>query len=144
MAVGSGLRNPYTRRSGANRRSLPQPVDYLFTDAARCHGSVRARATRTCLTGAEAEIAEIAHTRGLTKLRLAQIAPTVLTSPLEVDVVVGVSVDGEVVDARIAVIVQHAHGTRGCRTVSKACRKGRRKCLRGGDPATAAAPGLLA
>ncbi len=108
---------------------------------ARCHGSVRARATRTCLAGAEAEIA---HTRGLTKLRLAQIAPTVLTSPLEVDVVVGVSVDGEVVDARIAVIVQHAHGTHGCRTVSKACRNGRRKCLRGGDPATAAAPGLLA
>jgi len=68
----------------------------------------------------------------------------VLTNPLEVDVVVGVSVDGEVVDARIAVIVQHAHGTHGCRTVSKACRNGRRKCLRGGDPATAAAPGPLA
>jgi hypothetical protein len=83
-------------------------------------------------------------THSLTKLRLAQIAPTVLTSPLEVDVVVGVSVDGEVVDARIAVIVQHAHGTHGCRTVSKGCRDGRRKCLRGGDPATAAAPGLLA
>jgi hypothetical protein len=68
----------------------------------------------------------------------------VLTNPLEVDVVVGVSVDGEVVDVRIAVIDQHAHGTHGCRTVSKACRNGRRKCLRGGDPATAAAPALLA
>ena len=79
-------------RSGlveASGRSLPQPVDYLFTDVARRHGSVRARATCTCLTGAEAEIAEIAHTRGLTKLRLSQIAPTVLTSPLEVDVVLG-------------------------------------------------------
>ena len=49
-------------------------MDYLFTDVARRHGSVRARATRTCLTGAEAEIAEIAHTRGLTKLRLSQVA----------------------------------------------------------------------
>ena len=63
---------------------------------------------RTCLNGAEAEIAEIAHTRGLTKLRLAHIAATVVTSPFEVDVVVGVSVDEEIVDARIAVIVQHA------------------------------------
>jgi len=103
-----------------------------------------ALATRTCIIGAEAEIAEIAHTGRLTKLRLAQSAATVLTDPLEVDVVVGVSVDGEVVDARIAVIDQHAHGTHGCRTVSKACRNGRRKCLRGGDPATAAAPALLA
>jgi hypothetical protein len=119
-------------------------MDYLLTDSARCHGSVRARATRTCLAGAEAEITEIAHTKGLTKLLLEQIAPAVLTSPLEVDVVVGVSVDGEVVDARIAVIVQHAHGTHGCRTVSKGCRNGRRKCPRGGDPATAAAPGPLA
>ena len=71
----------------ASGRPLPQPVDYLFTDVARRHGSVRARATRTCLTGAEAEITEIAHTRSLAKLRLSQIAPTVLTSPLEVDVV---------------------------------------------------------
>ena len=45
------------------------------------------RRRRTCLTGAEAEIAEIAHTKGLAKLRLSQIAPTVLTSPIEVDVV---------------------------------------------------------
>ena len=71
----------------ASGRPLPQPVDYLFTDVARRHGSVRARATCTCLTGAEAEIAEIAHTRSLAKLRLTQVAPTVLTSPLEVDVV---------------------------------------------------------
>ena len=77
-------------RSGlveASGRPLPQPVDYLFADVARRHGSVRAHPTRTCLTGAQAEIAEIAHTKGLAKLRLSQIAPTVLTSPIEVDVV---------------------------------------------------------
>ena len=77
-------------RSGlveASGRPLPQPVDYLFTDVARRHGSVKALAACTCLVGTEAEITEIAHTRGLAKLRLSQIAPTVLISPLAVDVV---------------------------------------------------------
>jgi hypothetical protein len=77
-------------RSGlveASGRPLPQPVDYLFADVARRHGSIRARAASTCLTGTETEITEIAHTRGLAKLRLTQIAPTVLISPLTVDTV---------------------------------------------------------
>ena len=77
-------------RSGlveASGRPLPQPVDYLFADVARRHGSIRARTASTCLTGPEAEITEIAHTRGLAKLRLTQIAPTVLISPLTVDTV---------------------------------------------------------
>jgi hypothetical protein len=77
-------------RSGlveASGRPLPQPVLYLFADVARRHGSIRARAACTCLTGAEAEITEIAHTRGLAKLRLSLIAPTVLISPLAVDTV---------------------------------------------------------
>jgi Helicase conserved C-terminal domain/WYL domain len=78
------LRSELVEASG---RPLPQPVDYLFADVARRHGSVRARAACTCLTGTEAEITEIAHTRGVAKLRLTQVAPTVLTSPLEVDVV---------------------------------------------------------
>jgi hypothetical protein len=78
------LRSELVEASG---RPLPQPVDYLFADVARRHGSIKARATCTCLTGAEAEIIEIAHTRGLNKLRLSQIAPTVLISPLAVDTV---------------------------------------------------------
>ena len=62
-------------------------MDYLFADVARRHGSIRARAASTCLTGTEAEITEIAHTRGLAKLHLTQIAPTVLISPLTIDTV---------------------------------------------------------
>lgn len=68
-------------------KPLPQPLDYLIADVARRHGSVRLRGSRTCVTGSEAEIAEILHTRGLTQLHLSRLAPTVLTSPFEIDAV---------------------------------------------------------
>lgn len=64
-------------------RELPQPLDYLIADVARRHGTVRVRGVRSCVTGSEAEIAEIGHTRALRPLHLTQIAPTVLTSPNE-------------------------------------------------------------
>ncbi|MEN3268831.1 helicase-associated domain-containing protein [Pseudonocardia sp.] len=66
-------------------RDLPQPLDYLLTDVARRHGSVRLRGSRSCITGSEAEIAEILHTRSLRTLHLSRLAPTVLTSPFELD-----------------------------------------------------------
>lgn len=73
--------------AAAAGRELPQPLDYLIGDVARRHGAVRVRETRCCITGTEAETAEILHTRGLARLELRRIAPTVLTSPLPPDVV---------------------------------------------------------
>jgi hypothetical protein len=64
---------------------VPQPLEYLIRDAARRHGEVRVRRTRSCVVADEALIAEIAGTRSLAKLRLARLAPTVLSSPCETD-----------------------------------------------------------
>lgn len=61
-------------------RELPQPLDYLIGDVARRHGTVRVRETRCCVTGSEADLSEILHTRSLAKLVLRRLAPTVLTS----------------------------------------------------------------
>jgi hypothetical protein len=66
-------------------RPVPQPLDYLISDVARRHGSVRVRGVRSCVTGPEAEIGEILHTRSLRRLQLSRLAPTVLASSLEVD-----------------------------------------------------------
>jgi hypothetical protein len=49
---------------------------------------VRVRGGRACITGSEAEIAEILATRSLRTLHLSRLAPTVLTSPFELDQVV--------------------------------------------------------
>ncbi len=66
-------------------RPLPQPLEYLIADVARKHGLVRVRGMRSCVLADEATVTEILHTRGLTKLQLAQLAPTVLSSPYELD-----------------------------------------------------------
>jgi hypothetical protein len=68
-------------------RDLPQPLDYLIGDVARRHGTVRVRETRCCVVAPEAEIAEILHTRALTKLELHLLAPTVLCTPTAPDAV---------------------------------------------------------
>jgi hypothetical protein len=68
-------------------RDLPQPLDYLIGDVARRHGAVRVRETRCCITAAEAEIAEILHTRALAKLELHLLAPTVLGTACAPDAV---------------------------------------------------------
>lgn len=73
------------RLGAVSGRDLPQPLDYLLTDVARRHGSVRLRATRSCVTGSEAEITEILHTRSLAAFELRRLAPTVLTSTFELD-----------------------------------------------------------
>jgi len=64
-------------------RALPQPLEYLITDAARRHGHVRVRQTRSCVVADEALATEILNTRSLAKLGLARLAPTVLSSPAE-------------------------------------------------------------
>ncbi|HYQ67138.1 helicase-associated domain-containing protein [Actinophytocola sp.] len=66
-------------------RPVPQPLDYLINDAARKHGHVRVRRTRSCVVAEEALATEILNTRSLAKLKLARVAPTVLTSPAEPD-----------------------------------------------------------
>jgi hypothetical protein len=64
-------------------RPVPQPLEYLVNDAARKHGHVRVRGTRTCVVADEALTTEIVNTRSLAKLRLTRLAPTVLSSPAE-------------------------------------------------------------
>ncbi|MGB9278703.1 MAG: helicase-associated domain-containing protein, partial [Pseudonocardiaceae bacterium] len=91
-------------------RQLPQPVEYLITDAARRHGEVRVRGMRSCVIATETLITEILHTRSLTKLHFSQLAPTVLSSPHDLDAVlarlreVGLSPMAE--DPQGAVIVE--------------------------------------
>jgi hypothetical protein len=66
-------------------RPLPQTLQYLITDTDRRHGSIRVRGMRSCVIAEETMITELIHTRSLTKLHLARLAPTVLSSPLELD-----------------------------------------------------------
>lgn len=68
-----------------SQRSLPQPLDYLIADVSRRHGQVRVRGMRCCVLADEAITTEILHTRRLAKLHLARLAPTVLSSPCELD-----------------------------------------------------------
>lgn len=66
-------------------RPLPQPLEYLVMDVARRHGQVRVRGMRSCVLADETMVTEILHTRSLAKLHLARLAPTVLSSPYELD-----------------------------------------------------------
>nr|WP_322779094.1 helicase-associated domain-containing protein [Frankia sp. Cas4] len=67
--------------------AVPQPLEYLITDVARRHGHVRVRGMRCCVVADEATTAEVLHTRSLAKLQLSRLAPTVLASPLKLEVV---------------------------------------------------------
>jgi hypothetical protein len=94
-------------------RPVPQPLEYLITDAARRHGQVRVRGMRSCVIADEALITEMLHTRSLTKLHLSRLAPTVLSSPSSLDEVLarlreaGQSPMAE--DAQGTVIVETRH-----------------------------------
>ncbi|MGH3780712.1 MAG: helicase-associated domain-containing protein [Pseudonocardiaceae bacterium] len=66
-------------------RPVPQPLEYLITDAARRHGQLRVRGMRSCVVADEALITEVLHTRSLGKLHFSQLAPTVLASPSSLD-----------------------------------------------------------
>jgi hypothetical protein len=94
-------------------RPIPQPLEYLITDASRRHGQVRVRGIRSCVIAAETLLTEILHTRSLNKLHFSQLAPTVLASPCDLDGVlarlreVGLSPMAE--DAQGAVIIEARH-----------------------------------
>lgn len=62
-------------------RALPQPVEYLFRDAARRHGQLRVVPSACCLCTDDSALAnELAHHRALGKLGLRQLSQTVLAS----------------------------------------------------------------
>ncbi|MEU4356356.1 helicase-associated domain-containing protein [Streptomyces virginiae] len=66
--------------------SLPQPLSYLIADTARGHGRVRIAPASSVLHGDEpALLAELAAHRGLARLGLRQLAPTVLISRSPLD-----------------------------------------------------------
>ncbi|SNQ51166.1 conserved hypothetical protein [Frankia canadensis] len=64
-------------------RALPQALEYLIGDVARRHGHVRVRGMRSAILGDPPTVTELLHTRVLKNLHLAQLAPTVLSSPEE-------------------------------------------------------------
>ncbi len=99
-----------TELATISARPVPQPLEYLITDAARRHGQVRVRGMRSCVIADDALITEILHTRSLNKLHFSRLAPTVASSPNNLDDVlkrlreVGLSPMAE--DAQGTVIVE--------------------------------------
>lgn len=69
------------RLTGYASQGVPQPLEYLIKDVSRRYGSVTVSAAMCCVRGEEAHIAEIMATKALRKLRLVQLAPTVVASP---------------------------------------------------------------
>ncbi|MFF1491288.1 helicase-associated domain-containing protein [Streptomyces sp. NPDC058304] len=60
---------------------LPQPLAYTIKDAARTHGQLKVVRSACCIRSDDTGlIAEVAQARGLARLRLRRIAPTVLIS----------------------------------------------------------------
>ncbi|MEU8432997.1 helicase-associated domain-containing protein [Streptomyces sp. NPDC029216] len=60
---------------------LPQPLTYTIKDTARTHGRLKVVRSACCIRSDDPGlIAEVAQARGLAKLRLRRIAPTVLIS----------------------------------------------------------------
>ncbi|MGH3912309.1 MAG: helicase-associated domain-containing protein [Pseudonocardiaceae bacterium] len=102
-----------TELAAISARPVPQPLEYLITDAARRHGQVRVRGMRSCVIAEDALITEILHTRSLVKLHFSRLAPTVLSSPRDLDEVLtrlreaGLSPMAE--DAQGTVIVEARH-----------------------------------
>ncbi len=68
-------------RAAATGGTLPQPLEYLLTDVARRHGQLRVRTVGCVLHAADpAILAELLASRALARLRLRELAPTVLSS----------------------------------------------------------------
>ncbi|MGH3798649.1 MAG: helicase-associated domain-containing protein [Pseudonocardiaceae bacterium] len=74
-----------TELATISARLVPQPLEYLITDASRRHGQVRVRGMRSCVIADDALITEILHTRSLHKLHFSRLAATVLSSPNNLD-----------------------------------------------------------
>lgn len=71
------------RLTGVSEREtpLPQPLTYTIKDTARTHGQLRVVRSACCIRSDDtALITEVAQARGLAKLGLRRIAPTVLIS----------------------------------------------------------------
>ncbi|HEY9524811.1 MAG TPA: helicase-associated domain-containing protein, partial [Thermopolyspora sp.] len=70
-----------TRLAGVAETPLPQPLEYLVKDTGRAHGRMRVVRSGCCIRSEdEALVDELARARGLRKLGLRKIAPTVLIS----------------------------------------------------------------
>lgn len=100
---------------------VPQALEYLVRDEARRHGQVRIGAAATYIrTDDPARIAELLSRPELALLRLSQISPTALVSPVEPSIVQDV-----LRDAGIGGVAETATGetvhrqSRGRRTVSR-------------------------
>jgi Helicase conserved C-terminal domain len=71
-------------RAVAVAGQLPQPLEYLITDAARRHGGIRVRAVGCVLRADDsALLAELVGARSLRSLQLTELAPNVLGSALD-------------------------------------------------------------
>jgi hypothetical protein len=110
LDAGRTAQDLLTELTTLSDRPVPQPLQYLITDASRRHGQIRVRGMRSCVIAEDTLITEILHTRSLNKLHFSQLAPTVLSSPQDLDEVlarlreVGLSPMAE--DAHGAVIVE--------------------------------------
>lgn len=115
LDAGWAAQDLLTELATLSDRPIPQPLEYLITDASRKHGQVRVRGMRSCVIGAEALITEILHTRSLSKLHLSRLAPTVLASPSSLDDVlarlreVGLSPMSEDTQGTVLVEARHDH-----------------------------------
>lgn len=87
MALDAGwtAQDLLTELATISAHPVPQPLEYLITDAARRHGQVRVRGMRSCVIADDALITEILHTRSLAKLHFSRLAPTVASSPHNLD-----------------------------------------------------------
>jgi XPB/Ssl2-like helicase family protein len=95
-----------TELAAISARPVPQPLEYLITDASRRHGQIRVRGMRCCVSADEALITEILHTRSLGKLHLSRFAPTVLASPSGLDEVLT-----RLREVGLSPVAEDAHGT---------------------------------
>ena len=97
------LHTLFKRRS---RTPVPQALTYLIDDAARRHGGLRTGSAGSYLrSDDEVLIAEVLTDKRLAPLRLRQIAPTVLVSPLPVARLLGA-----LRDAGFAPVAEDAEG----------------------------------
>lgn len=83
LDAGWGAEELLDRLTTASERDtpLPQPLAYTIKDTARTHGQLKVVRSACCIRSDDTGlIAEVAQARGLAKLRLRRIAPTVLIS----------------------------------------------------------------
>lgn len=80
LDVGWAAETLLDRLRDAAGGDLPQPLEYLVADAARCHGAIRVHEVGACVVADESLADEIAATRAMRMLRWHRLAPTVLAT----------------------------------------------------------------